>query len=176
MVRIDHIGDATAADSAWMWVNPLLSSEPSIAAADAKLTVDDANSIDFTFGQIRLFVGNTSAGNPFAQMNFDELRLGTTFADVAPIAAAGGNANFDGINGVDGHDFLIWQRNIGTAGGQPLGNADSTGNIDGTDLGIIKSHFGQATAASVPEPAGAILGALALMGLSFSRRKVASHD
>ena len=86
-------------------------------------------------------------------------------------APPAGNANFDGINGVDGHDFLIWQRNVGTAGTQAQGNADGAGNIDGADLALIKSHFGQATVVSIPEPAAVGLAAFAMVGLLAARRR-----
>jgi hypothetical protein len=80
VVRIDHIGDATVADNAWLWVNPLLDSEPSTGAAAAQFI----GALDFSYDRIRIFAGNTSGGNPYAAIAYDEIRLGTGYADVAP--------------------------------------------------------------------------------------------
>jgi hypothetical protein len=82
VVRIDHIGDTTVADNAWLWVNPLLDTEPSTASADASFI----GALDFSYDRIRVFAGNTSGGNPYAQIAYDEIRFGTGYADVAPIA------------------------------------------------------------------------------------------
>jgi hypothetical protein len=82
VVRIDHIGDSTVADNAWLWVNPLLDSEPDINDADAQFTNGER---DFTFSSIRTFAGNTSGGNPYALFAYDEIRFGTEYVDVAPI-------------------------------------------------------------------------------------------
>jgi hypothetical protein len=86
-------------------------------------------------------------------------------------ATAVEDADFDGDNDVDGADFLIWQRGVGTAGGQPQGNADGAGNIDGADLAIWKGQFASATAAaaSVPEPASALMALAAAIGAAAIR-------
>ena len=79
LVRIDHgVGDV---DTAYMWMNPALGSEPSILSADITTTGD------FDFNRIRPFAGNPSAesGNIGAEGLIDEIRIGETFTDVTPV-------------------------------------------------------------------------------------------
>jgi hypothetical protein len=89
------------------------------------------------------------------------------------IVEAVGNADFNDDNQVDGQDFLIWQRNLGSAGGLAEGDADGDGRVTSADLGYIKQQFGQQfesepPVAAVPEPAAAWL---ALIGLAAFRRR-----
>jgi hypothetical protein len=55
-----------------------------------------------------------------------------------------GNANFDGLGGVNGNDFLIWQRNAVLTGGGTLATGDANGdtNVNAADLTILKAQFG----------------------------------
>ena len=79
VMRIDHgVGDV---DTAYLWMNPGLGAEPSIATADATTTGD------FDFNRVRPFAGNPSAqsGNIAAQGYLDEFRVGETFLDVTPV-------------------------------------------------------------------------------------------
>jgi hypothetical protein len=80
VVRIDHIGDTTVPDNAWLWVNPLLDSEPSTGAASAQFI----GALDFSYDRIRIFAGNTTGGNPYAAIAYDEIRFGTGYGDVSP--------------------------------------------------------------------------------------------
>jgi hypothetical protein len=70
-------------------------------------------------------------------------------------------ADYNHDGNVDGADFLVWQRGVGSAV-TPGTGADGSHNgvIDAADLALWKTNFGSATAvaASVPEP-----GALALL-------------
>lgn len=77
VVRIDHGADNL--DTAWLWVNPGTDSEPSIATAMATMT-----GIDLAFNRIRPFAGNptTQSENIGAQGLMDEIRIGTTWADM----------------------------------------------------------------------------------------------
>jgi MYXO-CTERM domain-containing protein len=89
VVRIDHIGDTTVSDDAYMWVNPALGSEPAIGTANAfRLGSDPTNAdiFDYTIDAVRPFAGNFSAAQPrpFAVADYDEFRLGESFADVTP--------------------------------------------------------------------------------------------
>jgi hypothetical protein len=73
VVRIDH--GAENVDVAYMWLNPSLDSEPSLASADISTTGD------WGFNRIRPFAGNpnaTSADVP-SEGYFDEIRIGTTW-------------------------------------------------------------------------------------------------
>lgn len=89
---------------------------------------------------------------------------------VTPVA----DADFNNDNIVDGADFLIWQRNLGTAGGLPQGDADGNGQINAADLTIWKAHFGLTSvtgaAAAVPEPQSWLLLGVAMMWSAWPRR------
>jgi hypothetical protein len=54
-------------------------------------------------------------------------------------------ADFDGDNDVDGSDFLNWQRNIGTLNAtKAQGDANGNGQVNGQDLAVWRSGYGQA--------------------------------
>jgi hypothetical protein len=107
-------------------------------------------------------------------------------------AAAGlaGDLNVDGV--VDGADFLLWQRTLGStapAGSFPPADASLDGSVNAPDLAIWREEFGrtvqyprpaaEGAVASVPEPSAIAIAALACIWLSiapgarrgFSRRK-----
>jgi hypothetical protein len=88
VVRIDHLGTAAGNDDvAYMWVNPPLGATPDISTANAR-AVGGAVA-NFSFDRIRPFVGGNDAGanRPYAELALDEVRVGTTFASVAPAVA-----------------------------------------------------------------------------------------
>jgi hypothetical protein len=78
------------------------------------------------------------------------------------------DADFNNNNFVDGNDFLIWQRNLGTGNSNLTGDANGDGAVNGADLVVIRSQFGAAppsvaSAAAVAEPSSvAILAGLAV--------------
>jgi subtilisin-like proprotein convertase family protein len=55
-------------------------------------------------------------------------------------------ADFNGDSAVDGTDFLVWQRGLGSVGSQlrSSGDADNNGKVDGDDLSIWQDGFGGA--------------------------------
>src|SRR5262249_39014882 len=65
LVRIDHLGDATVADNAYLWVNPLLDTEPLIANADTQYI----GALDFSYNRVRAFAGNTTADGQYASFS-----------------------------------------------------------------------------------------------------------
>ena len=79
VVRIDHL---PGADTAYLFLNPNLGGDgPDISLAEATATGD------FSFNRIRPFAGNPNANppSPHAEFQIDELRVGTTYADVTPV-------------------------------------------------------------------------------------------
>jgi hypothetical protein len=83
VLRIDHLGDATVQDNAYLWLNPdPLGAEPLIVNADAQVIgAFDYSNLDF----IRPFVGNTAGGRPFGVLVFDELRIGGDWAAMSAV-------------------------------------------------------------------------------------------
>jgi hypothetical protein len=94
--------------------------------------------------------------------------------DLFPLTTADADFNNDGE--IDGSDFLIWQRNVGTGSGATNGQGDADGNgaVNAADLAVWKTNFGTAVAAvgAVPEPAtAAIAGCVALAIVGVRRRR-----
>lgn len=95
VVRIDHnpgIAPNTnpaQADRVYVWFNPQnLTLEPDPNNADLTLTpvqFDPTNDRDYVFNVIRLFGGNFNTTVGYSSVQVDEIRIGTTFFDVAPI-------------------------------------------------------------------------------------------
>ena len=86
-----------------------------------------------------------------------------------------GDADRDGD--VDGTDFLTWQLNAGSSGDWSDGDFNGDGFVDSADLALLEAEFGNtvplSSAASVPEPASALicLIGMSLLGLSRGRTK-----
>lgn len=90
---------------------------------------------------------------------------------IRTIVEAVGDADFNGDDAVDGADFLIWQQNVGSAGGLAQGDADGDGEVTVADLGFWQQQYGQTPlAGAVPEPAAATLAAWGLLALVRRRR------
>lgn len=79
VVRIDYGADNN--DTAYLFVNPALGVEPDLGSAAAV-----TNNFDFAFSRIRPFAGGVDTGNnrPYAELEVDELRIGTSWQDVSP--------------------------------------------------------------------------------------------
>jgi hypothetical protein len=92
------------------------------------------------------------------------------------LAAAGNpqDADFNNDTKVDGTDFLIWQRGLGTGTGNAQGDANGDSAVTSADLTIWKSQFGGSAivaGALVPEPgSGVLIAALALIASGRFRR------
>ena len=78
VVRIDH---HAGNDNAYLFVNPTLGVEPEISTADAT----SLGIYDFSFNQVRPFANQGIPNVPDAEISIDELRIGTSYADVTPI-------------------------------------------------------------------------------------------
>lgn len=86
VIRVDVDTTASAADNLYLWVNPDLGSEPTIAGATSSIT--GTNFWDNgEFSLVRLRTGLIESGGTAESksLTYDELRLGTSFTDVAPI-------------------------------------------------------------------------------------------
>ena len=79
VVRIDY--GAEDNDTAYLFVNPALGTEPALASAAAV-----TNNFNFNFARVRPFAGADDLGNgrPYAELLVDEIRVGTTWQDVTP--------------------------------------------------------------------------------------------
>jgi hypothetical protein len=88
VVRIDFVGDHTAPDSAWMWVNPNpLNGVPSKALADVTVLSTEVIARDYSgLDYVRPFAGGSFGSGagyvPPAAQRIDELRIGTGWRDV----------------------------------------------------------------------------------------------
>ncbi|HMP08689.1 MAG TPA: PEP-CTERM sorting domain-containing protein, partial [Lacipirellulaceae bacterium] len=82
------------------------------------------------------------------------------------------NADFDGNGVVDGADFLVWQRSLGSSTGA---DADYDGAVNAADLAIWQAQYAPAGAtaasATVPEPAACALLSAALAATASLRRR-----
>jgi fibronectin-binding autotransporter adhesin len=94
------------------------------------------------------------------------------------VTRTGNSADFDFDGDIDGHDFLAWQRGVGTTTGavQSMGDANLDGAVDVADLTIWKGQFATggallAATAAVPEPAMLALVALAVPALVSAGRR-----
>lgn len=149
-------------DVARLWINPTLGGEgipaPTIENATGR-DISNANGVQNT-GIQRFWLRSNAAGP--GNLLIDELRIGTTFADVTPLPV-GMPGDFNGDLVVNGNDFLVWQR-----GG-------TTPPLSPALLQEWKDNFGTGAAsvatASIPEPSTFALGALAI-GALFARRRM----
>jgi autotransporter-associated beta strand protein len=128
VVRIDH---KAGNDYVWMWANPLLNVEPDTNSPSCQTLGE----FDNTFNRCRPFAGNNNntVGQPFAEMQMDELRIGDTYADVSPfISGHGKPATWQGAVSGD-WDFTTanWFTNAGPA--TTFGNGDAV-TFDDTGL------------------------------------------
>lgn len=123
VLRIDHIGDAAAAnDNAYMWINPSLGSTPDVSTASAR----SVGAFNYSFNRIRPFVGavDTANNRPYAELNLDEVRVGDTFASVTP-HRSDLSQPFNAIQLVNGTN------DTDTAAGAPPANEGVVRVIDG---------------------------------------------
>ncbi len=142
VAKLDYSATTAGETDGWadvtIWINPNLDTEPDVA---------DAAALGDGYIPFNGFYLNGGSGGPTSR-SIDEIRLGTTFADVAPIAA-GLDGDFDVDGDVDGADFLLWQQ-----GGSP--NGATAG-----DLALWQGSYGagnvSAAISGVPEPTSVLL-------------------
>jgi hypothetical protein len=185
-------------DNIYIWMNPNLNTTPLEANASIKYIsteiVAAANALatpvapyqgsptvpgsssggEINFDRLRLFAGNVSGTTPYAEWLFDELRVGETFADVAPhtpsMVGVPGDYNENDV--VDAADYVVWRNGPATLPNEGA----SPGVVNQADYEFWRSRFGATSAAgaglsgAVPEPATCILVAMACAGMLISRR------
>ena len=93
-----------------------------------------------------------NAGDPsylgpssFDQRGFAFARVVGGGIDIGAFEVGAVSANFDGDDDVDGNDFLVWQRHLGTTASNGLnsdGDADIDRDVDGDDLVLWRNQFG----------------------------------
>jgi PEP-CTERM motif len=76
----DGQGPGVSDDIARMWVNPSLTG--SLGAPDVELNKANGDNHDYLFGRVRVFSGGTNGDGLYADFAIDEIRIGTTLADV----------------------------------------------------------------------------------------------
>lgn len=83
------------------------------------------------------------------------------------------NADFNSDFIVDGTDFLTVQQGFGTGTTLAQGDANGSGNVDGTDVGIFQNQYGTVipNINNVPEPASAALVIFGMLCLGGTRRR-----
>jgi hypothetical protein len=100
VVRIDYLNGN---DSAYLWVNPTLGSQPLDSTANTNSLVG----FDFSFNDIRMFAGGQANGaQPYGEALLDEVRIGDTWADVTPIP----EPVMASLVGLGGLALLIYRR------------------------------------------------------------------
>jgi hypothetical protein len=103
-----------------------------------------------------------------------ELALFATSLIVQPPS---GDFNDDGL--VDGRDFVVWQRDLGTTGAGLAADANNDGVVNAADLSVWRQQFGTVgtigAASSVPEP-GSMALALTTLTLAALRRSILSRN
>jgi hypothetical protein len=147
-------------ESAYLYVNP----QPGVPEPAAA----QASEINLNFHSLSKLSLTGPGGSAF-----DAIRIGTTYADVAPATS-----DFDGDGDVDGADLELWKTGYGKPSGATAadGDANADGRVDGADFTIWQRQHGfdltPGSATAVPEPASGAMGGLAAMlAVGAARRR-----
>ncbi|BBO31215.1 hypothetical protein [Lacipirellula parvula] len=156
----------TGTSAVYLYVNPTAGQGlPAAASAGRNITMTNFNKIRF-------------AGQNAIDYSFDDIRIGDTFADVAPFLAP--NADFNNSGSVTIDDFNVLKSNFLTGTALAQGDANYDGKVDHADFFLWRTAFVTAGGSleglslSIPEPSSAaIAGSLGLMayGIGLVRRR-----
>ena len=103
---------------------------------------------------------------------FTDSTWGVFVSDAVSVFSESGDFNDDGD--VDGADFLVWQRGVGTANGatRAEGDANGDGAVTAADLKLWKDQAGKpAAAATIPEPTMPTLLLVGVAVVELMRRR-----
>jgi len=164
-------------DVASLWINPAPNTfggfDPAGAltnsAGDDMTT--DATSNSHTLQSFLLRQTNISNNQIPPSVTYDDLRVGTNWADVTP-PLPGIPGDFNGNGTVDASDYVIWRE-----GGPLVNEVTAPGTVNGDDYNDWRARFGNTSgsgaSAAVPEPAalGLLTIVAALIGLRRNNRQ-----
>lgn len=166
----------TSDDIASLWINPAPSTfggydpEGAITNTFGTDVVTDSNTNGHTLQSFVLRQTNIVNNQIPLNVTYDELRVGTNWADVTPGVA--GDYNGNGV--VDSADYVTWRK------GGPLKNeVEGRPTVSAADYNAWRARFGNPSApgsgagldgGSVPEPTTAMIGVLSMALLSVRRR------
>jgi hypothetical protein len=146
-----------------------------------------ATPADFNYGWIGVQITNEADATGIVTGWGYETEKGVDIlaGDAGPVVV---NADYDDDGDIDGRDFLVWQRTLGSSIANGTGaDGSNNGVVDAADLDLWETQFGggaatvagQASAAAVPEPSSLLTAALSGMFLvgwflmTRGRRKLA---
>jgi hypothetical protein len=157
----------TGTSAVYLYVNPAAGQGvPATASAGRNVTITN-------FDKIRL------AGQNAVDYSFDDVRIGDTFADVAPFLSTNTDFNNSGSTTID--DFNILKTNFLTGTALAQGDANYDGKVDHADFFLWRTAFVTAGGSleglslAIPEPSSAaVAGLLGLMayGTGLARRRL----
>lgn len=131
-----------------------------------------------TLNGLQFHIGNIASGA------FDELRLGSTWADVTSANPNFILGDFDGMNGITVVDYQILRDHLYTGTTYEHGDFNLNGLVDLTDFALFRQKYqslgfslSDLDGPNVPEPAAAVLFGVAgcLFAASARRRHVRSE-
>jgi hypothetical protein len=171
-------GTAGTDDVASLWINPAASTFGGFDPAGALTSTGAAAGADITTSaatnghtlQSFVFRQPTSDATQLpSSITYDDLRVGTNWADVTPIAPTSVPGDFNGNGKVDAGDYVLWRN------GGPLANeVTGVGIVTEADYTDWRARFGNTLGSgggsAVPEPAAASL-AMIVASMFSTRRK-----
>jgi hypothetical protein len=163
-----NIGGATPTtdDSVQIWINPtgLGGAEPpgALVAVNQRTDIptnqsDPGGGVPTVVQTFILRQDGSAGTNAPTSIVIDELRVGSTFADVTPVAIPG---DYNGNGSVDAGDYVLWRK-----GGPLLNQVDDPNNVTPADYTEWRARFGNpggsglslGSLLTVPEPSSAAL-------------------